>query len=91
MALSGCRNDCDQACAIARQSIGRCLGEWSAEWEDLDATDGADWRDQCRSDWNRVSSNLESRELTEALEACQLVVDETPQLSCDELRAIYLE
>ena len=87
---ASCGDACETACNTARQSVAACLNDWSASWEDLGAENGAGFRSDCEDEWRSVSSTLESRELSQALESCQRVVDDTPDLSCDELRAIYL-
>ncbi|MCB9746657.1 MAG: hypothetical protein H6740_29045 [Alphaproteobacteria bacterium] len=89
--LSGCGDACQRACQSARLAVADCLDDWNLDWEDLSARSGADFRQDCEDDWEVLTPTLETRELEQALDACQRVVDQADELSCDELRAVYVE
>lgn len=89
--VGGCASECEQACEATARRLDRCLDGWSSDWADLGAESRRDFADQCLEEWDAVSPSLESRELQQALERCEGVVTALPGLSCDELRAIYIE
>lgn len=67
------------------------MGEWGASWEDFDATSRTDFGDRCRAQWDDERLTLELRQIDVANEQCSTAATELPTLSCDQLRAIYLE
>lgn len=88
----GCNADsCYTLCATTAPVLEACLPEWGATWEDLDATSRIAWGDRCRADWEATRVDLELRQVTEATETCTDAADQLPSLTCDDLRAMYLE
>ncbi len=93
--LGGCQPDhCDQLCQQMSTELARCLDEWeAADWDELDAESQTTWRSGCQNRWSEVRSELESRELEDALEQCGetlTAVDDMGAYTCDQLRAIYI-
>jgi hypothetical protein len=61
----------------------------------LGAEDAQDFLDQCEQDWLELRSELEPRELDDALEQCDLGLTQLRKANrseavCDDLRAVYL-
>ena len=90
LVFTGCTEPCETACQRTAFAIGRCIGDWSADWSDLGASSKTDFRERCQETWKRNSSSLESRELEEALLQCVILQDGVLDLDCDTLRAIYV-
>lgn len=90
LVFTGCTEPCETACQRTAFAIGRCIGDWSADWSDLGASSKTDFRERCQETWKRNSSSLESRELEEALLQCAILQDGVLDLDCDTLRAIYV-
>jgi hypothetical protein len=88
--FTGCTEPCETACQRTAFAIGRCIGDWSADWSDLGASSKTDFRQRCQETWQRNSATLESRELEEALQQCETLQDGVLNLDCDTLRAIYV-
>ena len=86
-----CTNDCEQACIDVGRRLNRCMTAWSADWQDLDAQDQADFQDQCVAEWDEAVADMEPRELDAALSECASTRQQLRVTSCDELRALYLE
>jgi hypothetical protein len=89
--LLACANDCEQTCTDAGRRISRCMGGWSADWEDVGADDRSDFEDQCVAEWETAFADLEQREVEVALDQCSVAVTQLRQMSCDELRALYVD
>jgi hypothetical protein len=95
--LAGCGADpCERLCDRMGNRLGTCLESWPATWEDLDATSKLEFQLACRQDWDQVRADLEPRQLDDALEQCELALDELAAMRqdgsvCDQLRAIYLD
>ncbi len=91
--LSCAQDPCSQACAVVSRRLNRCMENegWSLTWQDLGATDRADFRDNCRDSWDLAQADLETRQSDAADEACEIVVADVPNLSCEELRALYVQ
>jgi len=91
-ALAGCGDACEQACFSVGTRLKECINQtWSVEWEDLGAAGPRRFRQQCVDDWQQESTDLEGRELTQALESCRQVDAEVADMKCAELRAIYVD
>jgi hypothetical protein len=90
LGFTGCAEPCETACQRTAFAIGRCIGDWSADWSDLGASSKTDFRERCQETWKRNAAGLESRELEEALLQCETLQDEVLDLDCDTLRAIYV-
>ncbi len=93
---AGCGQDpCETLCTTMGRELGRCMGEWPADWQDLDATGRRAWVTSCRNGWSEVRADLEPRELDDALDQCGETQDALDELdargeTCDVLRALYL-
>ena len=91
--VAACGADaCETLCYRSTLRLSRCLGQWSATWEDLGADSQSEFRDQCENDWARTRADLEPREVRLAVEACEEAADMLLDIQgCDELRALYLD
>ncbi len=92
--LVTCSQDpCTQACAVLSRNLNQCIvnDDWSLTWQDLGATSRTDFRDNCQDDWDRAQAELETRQSDAADDACEVVVADVPRMSCQELRALYVE
>ena len=85
--LSAC-NPCNTVCADVGRELGRCMTT-SFTWADLGARNEADWRGQCRDDWDRTAGALNTRELELALDVCALTLEDLDELDCEQIRALY--
>ena len=94
---SGCSPDpCTELCKDTTSALEECIGEWSLDWEDFDASDRGDFQKRCTTRWGEVRSNLVARELEDARDQCKdsrsaLVRAIQSDDSCDLLRALYLD
>ncbi len=93
VALTACGDDCELACQTVTSELRRCMRDrdWSTTWEDLGADSRVRFRQQCEDDWVRESTDLERRELQQALESCQAINDRAGGLTCEEWRALYVQ
>ena len=93
MGIPACGADaCETSCYRVTLRLSRCLGQWTATWEDLGADSQSEFRDQCENDWARTRADLEPREVRLAVEACEEASDMLLEMQgCDELRALYLD
>jgi len=90
--LAGCgADDCETLCTRAAMSVSLCLEAWSATWQDLGADGQKDWRVRCQDDWASTRADLEPREVQLAVDACSDTLSALDDLTCDELRALYLD
>ena len=95
--LLGCSPDpCTELCEDTTEALQQCLGEWSLDWEDFDASSQSDFQERCSNRWGEVRSNLVARELGDARDQCretQLAIEASVETeeSCDLLRAIYVD
>ena len=93
--LFGCQRDpCENLCLSSGVILDRCLQQWGAEWEALNATGQLAFQNACNEEWSTVRATLEVRELEDALvqcEAAQLGLESMGDSTCDQLRAIYLD
>ena len=95
--LLGCGQDqCEQLCSSTATELDACMGQWPADWSDLDASSASQFARFCDSQWSTVRNDLEPRELDDALDQCKETNDTLATLSsngesCDVLRALYLE
>ncbi len=91
--LSGCGDDCAEACQQTTNAIAVCMADddagWYADWADLGAENRREHREACQNSWNRTAATLEARELEQALEMCANAVDDLDTMDCDTLRALY--
>ena len=96
LSLFGCQTDhCEDLCSQTSFALRDCLQEWPADWFDLDTTNRTTFQNACSTRWDRVQSDLEARELEDALQQCRESVVflqelEEEDMVCDHLRAIYL-
>ena len=72
------------------------MNTWPVEWEDIDAQGPQDFQTRCRNRWANVRTDLEPRELEDALEQCKESRKDLEELrsgeeACDVLRALYVE
>ena len=92
--LLSCATDpCSQACARVARRLNRCMDNdgWSLTWQDLGATSQSDFRENCQDAWDLAQADLETRQSDAADEACEVVVQDVTRMSCDELRALYVQ
>ncbi len=94
--LLGCANDeCELLCGTVASRLDACIEEWPTEWQALDSTGRAAYRRECQATWASVRSDLEPRELNDALQQCEeasvaLTRMSRSESTCDQLRALYL-
>ncbi len=94
---TACGSDaCERLCDRVGNRIGTCLSDWPATWEDLDADSRAGFQDSCRQSWADEATDLEPRELDDALDQCSEAIDALTEMrqddtECDQLRALYLD
>ena len=94
--LSGCANDeCELLCTTVASRLDACIEEWPSEWQAHDSTGRAAYRRECQATWASVRSDLEPRELNDALQQCEeasvaLTRMSRSESTCDQLRALYL-
>ncbi len=88
---AGCGDKCEQLCVQTANRIADCKPD-SLTWADLGARRKEDFANACRTDWDRVSGNLTTSDLREALDVCEETQREiTPErMSCDQINALYL-
>ncbi len=79
---------CERLCLGVGDAVESCRSE-SLDWEDLGAASGDDFVDQCRGDWNELSTELTAREQELALDVCEEASVELEELSCEEVMALY--
>jgi hypothetical protein len=84
-------DDCETLCSRAAGRVALCLEDWSAAWQDLGADSQRDWRVRCEDDWSATRADLEPREVQLAVDACSDTLSALTEMSCDELRALYLD
>ena len=95
--LVGCGADpCERLCDRTGNRLGTCLADWPATWEAFDATSKIDFQQACRQEWAQVRSDLEPRQLDDALDQCELALDELAAMRqagtvCDQLRALSVD
>ncbi|NOY27068.1 MAG: hypothetical protein GXP62_14460 [Oligoflexia bacterium] len=95
--LSGCGSDaCQRLCDHTGSRLEACLATWPATWADLDATSKVDFQGSCQSEWSQVRSDLEPRQLDDALKQCEETLADLTALrqqgtACDYLRALYID
>ena len=95
---SGCAPDaCEALCDQMRTDLATCMTDWPVGWEEMDASGPQDFKTQCRNRWAVVRSELEPRELQDALDQCsetetqlQSLTADTGGVGCDTLRALYI-
>ncbi|NCG20699.1 MAG: hypothetical protein GWP91_16950 [Rhodobacterales bacterium] len=88
----GCGDKCEQLCVQTAARIDECKPE-SLSWADLGARGKNDFANACREDWSRLSAELTTSDLREALEVCDETLPSLLALSgltCDEVNALYL-
>ena len=94
--LTGCAaDDCERLCDRLSQRFADCIDEWPTGWEELDARGENAFRTACRNRWAGVRSDLEPRELNDALDQCTESDEALSRMgrsstTCDQLRALYL-
>ncbi len=88
--VGGCGDQCEQLCVQASTRLQRCKPD-GMDWRDLGARSRNDFANSCRTDWERVSSDLTATEVREALDVCRDTRAALDELSCDEVAAIYAE
>ena len=89
----GCiQEPCEQLCTEVSTKLDECLEDWPADWSDLDAVRREYFQERCLNLWAVERSQLEARELDDALEQCTESVAYFSENTyvCDHLRAIYL-
>ena len=89
-------DDCERLCTRSSNRLGDCLAQWPAQWDDLDAESRAAFEASCRQGWADQRTELEPRELEDALAQCEEALDHLAEIRqdgtvCDELRALYLD
>ena len=95
--MAGCQTDhCEALCTQTSFALRRCLDEWPITWNDLDANGRNAFQNACSTRWDQTTSELEARELEDALEQCNetselLVEMRQDGTLCDQLRAIYIQ
>ena len=91
--LSCAPDPCSDACRLVARQLHRCMNNdgWSLTWQDLGATSRADFRENCQDAWDLAQADLETRQSDAADEACEVVSQDVTSLSCDELRALYVQ
>ncbi len=89
----GCGADvCETLCSRTSVEISNCIDDWSATWEDLGADRRSDFKKQCEDDWAATRADLEPLEVRLALDECDQALDQlNKDITCDELRMLYLE
>ena len=94
---SGCSPDpCTELCKETTDALQTCMGDWSFDWEDFDASNRTDFENRCVNRWGEVRSNLVARELEDARGQCRegRSALETAQADgevCDLMRATYID
>ena len=89
--LAGCAaDDCADLCTRSANRIDKCLDGWDVDWTALGATTKADFATQCQREWDEVRTDLEPRQVESAMERCSDTRAALPELTCDDLRALYL-
>ena len=92
LAILGCSADvCHTMCASVALKLEGCLEEWQADWEDFDVSSRLAFGDRCREEWDAERTTLEPRQFDAAIDECTQASEELDPMSCDELRALYLE
>jgi len=93
LVLTGCGDECEQACQTVTTELRNCIRDrdWVTTWEDLGADSRANFRQQCEETWEQDSTDLENREIQQALETCEVVNASAGSLNCEEWRALYVE
>jgi len=90
--LFACTSDaCRLLCADVAVALNGCLDEWGATWEDFDVSTQNAFGNRCRAEWDSQRTELEPRQLDAATGECADAQVSLPQVSCDELRALYFE
>lgn len=91
LSLGGCAaDDCSDLCTRTANRIGNCLVSWDVDWTALGATTQADFASQCQIEWDEVRTDLEPRQVESAMERCANTRASLSDLTCDDLRALYL-
>ena len=93
MACGG--DDCESLCTQVAQRLGTCVREWPTGWEEVEARGFADFRNSCVNRWAEVRTDLEPRELNDALEQCEASREALSRMArsqstCDQLRTLYV-
>jgi hypothetical protein len=86
---AACNDRCETLCEDVADRLGTCRTP-DLDWGDLGATSRRDWVRTCTRDWDDLSADLSSRQLEIALDECGAAEDVVPDLTCDEIRALYM-
>jgi hypothetical protein len=93
----GCQSDnCEKLCAQTSTALRDCLDSWPATWDDLDTSGRVAFQNTCTTQWGQNQSDLEARELEDALRQCDESITLLEEMDsdgsvCDQLRAAYIE
>lgn len=90
--LFSCQADkCDQLCNQTSLQLESCINEWAVNWNYLDVSSRAEFRESCENQWLVESTELEWREREEAQDQCELSADDLATLKdpCAFFQQIY--
>jgi len=79
---------CEDLCSELSFTIDDCMPS-AFDWPDFGASSRQAWAGECRRDWERLRTDLSSRELELALDECRQTREDLPGWTCDEVMALY--
>jgi hypothetical protein len=92
LSLTACEADpCRQLCTQTARAIEPCLDEWGVGWDEFGAASRRNFAEGCRNAWEDERSGLEPRQVASAEDRCDGAQSSLADMTCDELRAVYLE
>ncbi len=84
LGLTAC-NPCAERCRVESRAITDCLDDWGLEWDDFDAEDAKDFREQCVATEQIWIDSLEGEERRAETSACwDLTEDLRVADSCEQ-------
>ncbi len=91
LVAAGCGDRCEVLCQQTATRLQQCGidGQLNLTWNDLGARGRVNFVDECRDDWDRARLALSASDLAVALEVCDDTLLELPDISCEELVALY--